>query len=41
MTAIKKKKVNKYRIQIPPPNKVIESKKYKKPKHKKEIFKED
>ena len=36
-----KKKTIKYRIQIPPPNRVIESKKYKKEKHKKNLLNEE
>lgn len=39
MTAIKK--VKKYRIPIPPTTKIIESKKYKKEKHKKDFTEED
>ena len=40
MTVIKKK-IRKYRIPIPPPNKQIESKKYKNEKHKKNYLNED
>lgn len=38
---ILKKKTIKHRIQIPPSNKVIESKKYKKEKYKKNLLNEE